>query len=267
VLTYFILASVNLAKEIESRCILCEKECSKIFHASFRGKTICGECITGLKELFRIKKGMELVSLREIRLTKELEKAKTAIHRKRITLNEKRDTDARTRCIFEQEIFPLLKPVRHTVIAKKPSHDKLIGIMITILPLIYKEVFRSMPNSKIERKAKEIVGKREADIVLLKNERPFKIIEIETHLPTDPFLREIREKSLKKEIAHFISVVGTKNLIVVSYDKDNRIASICSSAEVRYLSLHRFLTKIANFVEYYEKLGSLWSRWKLLNLK
>jgi len=246
-----------LANRAETICILCEKACSDIFHISFKEKIICGKCIADLKEFLRIKKGMELVSLKEMRLKKELEKYKRSLRRKRTTLDE--TSDARTKSVFEKEILPVLKSVEYIAIAKRVNHERLIQVVKTILPFIYEEIFQSTLDSKIELKEKEIVGKREADLVIMKNRHPSKIIEIETPLPSDPFVHEMREKSLKEEIAYFVSIVGTENLIVVSYEKNKEIANICFNAQVRYFSLKPFIMKIANFVKYYEKLNFLWN--------
>jgi hypothetical protein len=236
---------------------LCEKACSDIFHISFKEKIICGKCIADLKEFLRIKKGMELVSLKEMRLKKELEKYKRSLRRKRTTLDE--TSDARTKSVFEKEILPVLKSVEYVAIAKRVNHERLIQVVKTILPFIYEEIFHTTFTSKIELKEKEIVENREVDLVLIKNQRPFMIIEIETPLPSDPYLHEIREKSLKDEIAHFASVVGTGNLVVVCYEEDEEIANICFNLGVKYFSLKPFAMKLANFVRYYEKLNSLWN--------
>ena len=260
-----------MLEEAETICALCERDCSEIYRISFKDKTICGKCLTELIQLLRIKKGMKLVSLREIKLKRELERArKTRRKRKRRPSGKREDARAKAANIFDQKILPKFELIKDLYVSRRKErvgHDKLIEMTVAVLPLIYQELFQSTAPSRIVVRTKEVVGKREADIVLSGNASlpPFQIVEIEMPLPTDPFLRDMKEESLEKEIDLFVSAVGSRNLTVASYTKDKGIAEICSRAGVRYVWMRPHLKKVADSDEYYEKrLGSLWSRWDYL---
>ncbi|NIO38705.1 hypothetical protein GTO27_13565 [Candidatus Bathyarchaeota archaeon] len=134
--------------------------------------------------------------------------------------------------------------------AKSVGHHSLVRSVAQMMPVMYPELFRERFYADYKTEMFQVIGReenrREADIVIRRPHRSFKVIEVETRLPLDPFLRDIRKDSLKKEFNIFSMHVLPRNIAVVILEEDEELSKICKEAKVTCLPLNKMRDKLVS---------------------
>jgi len=124
--------------------------------------------------------------------------------------------------------------------SRQRSHTYLVRFVYDNLGSIWPSLFED-DLKEYEIAQDELIespnGTRPADIILKRGNKIMKILEIESPLPRDPFLRDMRIESLMRELSIYKSVVGASNVVVITQYIESDIEEISIRLSMKYLAI------------------------------
>lgn len=128
------------------------------------------------------------------------------------------------------------------------------------MPIVYREIFlEDFPKDSYFVEKITTNSGVEIDIYQKKTKKPKKILTIERPFPNESTLREKAEQLLREKLKELSSTVWASDVVVITFEKDDRLASICNEETVHYFWVKPLLAKIAEMFAFFDKLNDAWS--------